>query len=1149
MSIKVAIHHRTSYQYDRAVSLSPHIFRLRPAPHCRTPILSYSLKINPEKHFLNWQQDPFGNYQARAVFPDQTKAFSFDVEVLAEIVVINPFDFFIEDYAEKFPFEYPEQLKKELAPYFEIAERGPLLQKFLGEVERSKDLRMIDFLVALNQQVWKSTTYLIRLEPGVRSCEETLSLKSGSCRDSAWLLVQALRHLGLASRFVSGYLIQLKADQKALDGPSGPEQDFTDLHAWAEVFVPGAGWIGLDATSGLFAGEGHIPLCCTPHPSSAAPVTGATDKCEVTFRYSNEVFRIHEDPRVTKPYNELQWKNIMQLGARIDEDMRQGDVRLTMGGEPTFVSADDMEAKEWNTLADGPQKRERGADLIRRLKNSFGPGGVIHKGQGKWYPGEPLPRWQYTAIWRKDSQPLWHNDALLHLENDETVFNINDASEFATTLSKFLQIPEAHVHPAYEDAFYFLWEESKVPANIDPYKANLDDSLERKKLAEILQNGLGKPVAYVIPLEWNFWNNRWLSCHWEFRGDKLILLPGNSSAGYRLPLKSLPHTSKTKVQRPVERSLFEELPDFMNFHDAVQSRFGIPVSSAPLPKEFTQSPYVMTEEPDEKNRSKKDKEPDTQEPQTLFDVYTIKTALCIEVREGKIHVFMPPLHFAEHYLDLLASIESAADNLNVKVVLEGYGPPHDNRLMKLSLAPDPGVLEVNIHPAQSWTELVGNYDILFEQARLARLGAEKFMLDGKHTGTGGGNHITLGGSTPSDSPLLRRPDLLQSLITYWQHHPGLSYLFSTQFVGPTSQAPRVDEGRPEILYELEIAFNQINEGGFVPFWKVDRIFRNLLIDITGNTHRAEFCIDKLYSPDSATGRLGLLELRGFDMPPGKEMCIVQLLLIRAIVARMWNDPYKEKLTRWGSELYDKFMLPHYVQQDLKEVASDLQQHGYAFDLEWLDPFFEFRFPLCGKLEIGDMLMEIRLGIEPWHVLGEESASGGTARFVDSSVERVEVKVKNFNNDRYIVTCHGTTIPLAATGVRGEFVAGVRYRAWSPPSALHPFAGTHVPLVFDVIDTWNQKSVGGCTYHVSHPGGRAYETFPVNAYEAEGRRISRFWNHGHTPGKFTVDAVGHAVRYLEKIENPLTFNKPIQAKVNAEYPRTLDLRQFSPPWKA
>ncbi|HTE31121.1 MAG TPA: transglutaminase family protein [Chryseolinea sp.] len=1144
MSIKIAIRHQTSYAYDRPVNLSPHTFRLRPAAHCRTPILSYSLKIKPEDHFINWQQDPFGNFLARVVFKEKTKVLEFEVEVIAEIIVINPFDFFIEEYAEQYPFQYTTQLKKELLPYFETAESGPLLTNLVNDLKpKLTKLRTIDLLVLLNQTVQSRVQYTIRLEPGVQTVEQTLNIQSGSCRDSGWLLVQLFRHLGLAARFVSGYLIQLKADTEALDGPSGTDHDFTDLHAWTEVFIPGAGWIGLDPTSGLFAGEGHIPLCCTPDPVSAAPVTGLTDPCEVTFDYKNEVFRIHEDPRVTKPYSEEQWATIIALGNKVDEDLEAGDVRLTMGGEPTFVSIDDMEGKEWNTTADGKHKRTLASQLVKKLKDSFGPGGLIHKGQGKWYPGERLPRWQYTAIWRNDNYPVWKNDALLDLEESASAYKIEDVHKLGLLLTKHLNIPAEHLHPAVEDALYFLWEEAKVPANIDPYKYNLNDSLERQKLAQVLSNGMTTPVGYVIPIEWNFWNERWLSCKWEFRNGRLALIPGNSSIGLRLPLKSLLYTSISKLQRSVERSPFEPLPRLDKIHERVQSRYQKPVTSSDIPREFYST---SQDDPDETDKTKERKRASTEEsvePETLFDVYTIKTALCLELREGKIYVFMPPLKYAEHYLDMLASVEAAVDKLKLKVVIEGYEPPRDNRLVKLGVTPDPGVIEVNIHPAKSWKELVKNYDILFEQARLSRLGSEKFMLDGKHTGTGGGNHITLGGVTPSDSPLLRRPSLLRSLITFWQHHPGLSYLFSSQFVGPTSQAPRVDEGRPEMLYELEIAFKEIPEDEEVPFWIVDRVFRNLLIDVTGNTHRAEFCIDKLYSPDSSTGRLGILELRAFDMPPNKQMCIVQLLLLRCLVARFWRNLYRPNLVRWGTQLYDKYMLPHYVQEDLKDVCQDLQQEGYPFQLSWLETFFEFRFPLYGKITVLGMELQLRMGIEPWHVLGEEATSGGTARFVDSSVERVEVKMINFNAARYMVTCQGVPVPLRETAVKGEFVAGVRYRAWSPPSALHPTLGKDVPLVFDIVDTWNSRSVGGCVYHVTHPGGRNYDTFPVNAFEAEGRRISRFWKEGHTQGPFTPTQPYFGIeRYLEKKEITKKFDPP-PIKVNPEYPNTLDLRQF------
>ena len=1146
MSIKIAIRHQMFYDYDRAVNLSPHTFRLKPAPHCRTPILSYSLKVKPENHFINWQQDPFGNMLARFVFPEKTTKLHFEVEIIADMIVINPFDFFVEKYADEYPFTYTDQLKKELLPYFEVTENGPLLQQWIKAIKLSKKKSINNFLVELNQQVWKNTQYTVRLEQGVQTCEQTLSLRSGSCRDSGWLLVQILRHLGLAARFASGYLIQLKADAKALDGPSGTEHDFTDLHAWAEVFIPGAGWIGLDPTSGLFAGEGHIPLCCTPDSVSAAPVTGLTDVCNVTFNFKNEVVRIHEDPRVTKPYTEEQWATIIGLGNKVDEDFQRGDIRLTMGGEPTFVSVDDMEAKEWNTAADGPQKRKLGADLIKRLKNVFAPKGYIHKGQGKWYPGEPLPRWQYSAYWRNDGQSIWKNDATLDIGDTESRNTIEDAKRLTQELTKYLNIPAEHIHPAKEDLIYFLWEENKVPVNVDPYKANLNDPLERQKLAELLTKGLGNDVGYVIPMEWNHWSNRWISCAWPFRNNHLILIPGNSPIGLRLPLKSLAYICEPKMQRKVERSTFEALPSLENFHAKVGLRYSLPITDQLLPKEFFQQPYPEEEEKEDTHNpptSTKHKKEEEEKFEPTFDVYTIKTALCIEVREGKIYFFMPPLTYVEHYLDLLASIEAAAEKLKLSVIIEGYEPPHDNRLTKLSLSPDPGVLEVNIHPAKTWKEIVNNYDILFEQARLSRLSTEKFNLDGKHTGTGGGNHITIGGITPSDSPLLRRPDLLRSLITYWQHHPGLSYLFSSSFVGPTSQAPRVDEGRQEILYELEIAFSQIDNKRDVPFWMVDRIFRNLLIDITGNTHRAEFCIDKLYSPDSSTGRLGILEFRGFDMPPNKQMCIVQLMLNRSIVAKYRQKPYQHKLTRWGTELYDKFMLPHYVQQDLAEVTHDLQEAGYSFQLEWLETFFEFRFPLYGKINVQDMELLVRMGIEPWHVLGEESSSAGTARFVDSSVERVEVKVRNFNHERYMITCNGIPVPLQTTLVKGEYVAGVRYRAWTPPSALHPTLGKDVPLIFDVVDTWNHRAIGGCTYHVAHPGGRSYDAFPVNSYEAEGRRISRFWTQGHTQGAFTPSENFSTVsRYLEPNTIPRNFDPP-PLKISPEYPRTLDLRQF------
>ncbi len=1169
MSIYVAINHKTVYNYDRQVTLSPHIFRLRPAPHCRTPIQAYSLRIEPEKHFINWQQDPFGNYQARVVFPERAGKLSVEVDVVVDLTPINPFEFFVDESAEHFPFSYSEQDAQDLSPYLSVDEAGPRLLAWIEGIDKS-EMPINDFLVALNHKLYQSIDYSVRMEPGVQSCEETMEKALGSCRDTGWLLVQILRHLGLAARFVSGYLVQLMADQEALDGPSGPAADFTDLHAWAEVYVPGAGWIGLDPTSGLFASEGHIPLACTPSPSSAAPVTGYTDECEVTFDFSNSVQRIFEDPRVTKPYTEAQWAAIQTMGDQVDEKLVTNDVRLTMGGEPTFVSIDDMDAAEWNISADGPQKRALAHTLVRRLHQAFGQGGMLHYGQGKWYPGERLPRWKLAAYWRTDGLPMWRDSALFAVENnsnqqalaatgnaktgtakegaakekhDVDSRTLDDACAFANRLADELGIDNTLVIPAFEDIFYFLWEEGKVPINLDPTEMNLEDPLERQQLAHLLEKGVGTPVGYVLPIAPTaptYDESGWKSSQWPLRRSQLFLIPGNSAMGLRLPLDSLPAQAETEREVAFERSPFDELaplPDYTAM--AASASSGSAVETGPTQKA-----------PEKNGTSPEQEKPAISATSASVGKTVVRTALCIEVREGRIYIFMPPLTYLERYLQLLATIEKTASALAMPIIIEGYEPPSDPRIQKILVTPDPGVIEVNVHPAGSWQELVENTETLYEEARQSRLGTEKFMLDGRHTGTGGGNHVTLGGPTAADSPFLRRPDLLRSLITYWQHHPGLSYLFAGMFVGPTSQAPRVDEGRDDRLYELEIAFSQIpDRDQSSPPWLVDRVLRNLLVDITGNTHRSEFCIDKLYSPDSASGRQGLGELRAFEMPPHAQMSLVQLLLVRTLVAWFWEKPYHKPLVRWGTELHDRFLLPHFVKADFHDIIAELNDAGYPFEMAWLDPFFEFRFPRYGTAQVQDITMEVRMAIEPWHVLGEESSSQGTARYVDSSVERIQLKVTGLTENRHVLTCNGKRLPLRSTGTHGEYVVGVRFQAWQPPSALHPTISVQAPLVFDIIDSWSSRSIGGCTYHVVHPGGHGFEDLPVNATVAETRRISRFWDYGHTPGGAPT---GSAVRHKTSATNidrsfidegsavGPTQIPPIKVN-NPEFPNTLDLR--------
>ncbi len=1117
--IRIALNHRSTYRYDQTVKLGPQVVRLRPAPHCRTPICSYSLRALPEKHFLNWQQDPHSNYLARFVFPNVTESFEIEVDLVAEMTVINPFNFFLEPSATQFPFQYDTDLAKDLKPFLRRIEAGPRLSLLLSTIDRSPRKTM-DFLVELNLRLHQDVEYLIRMEPGVQSPEKTLTLASGSCRDSAWLMVQVLRHLGLAARFVSGYLIQLKPDIESLDGPSGPAKDFTDLHAWAEVYLPGAGWIGLDPTSGLLAGEGHIPLACTPEPAAAAPITGTVGQCEVNFNHEMSLTRIHEDPRVTKPYTAEQWQRIESVGHQVDARLSAGDVRLTMGGEPTFVSIDDMEGDEWKTAAVGPTKRALAGHLIDRLRQRFAPGGLIHYGQGKWYPGESLPRWTLTCMWRSDGQPIWEDTDLLADPDREYGHTIEDAERFGIHFANRLQVNPNHLARAYEDTLYYLWKEQRLPVNADLADADLEDDEERARLTRVLETGVGAPVGCMLPLVHQWWNAgpRWLSGSWPVRSKHLFLIPGDSPMGLRLPIDSLPlglsADSSSAPFVPFEQT--SSLPDYTQLRQQFTWREqSVRRAEAPIQQQvlhYVGAGQAGLQEPIERD--------ELEAVPNHGDTGLVRTAMCLQPRDGKLHVFMPPVQRLEDYLELLTAVEETAKELHLPVIIEGYLPPPDYRLQYAKVSSDPGVIDVNIHPAHNWNELVATTSGLYEDARLSRLGTEKFDIDGTHTGTGGGNHVVMGAATPADSPFLRRPDLLRSLVGYWHNHPSLSYLFSGHFVGPTSQAPRVDEGRRDATYELQLAFEQIPTNRHCPPWLVDRVFRHLLVDITGNTHRAEFCIDKLYSPDSATGRLGLVEFRAFEMPPHWQMSLTQQLLLRALVARFWERPYNTGLVDWDTSIHDRWMLPHFVQQDFEDVIEETRCAGIPLEVSWFLPHFEFRFPLIGEMEQREIHVELRTAIEPWYVLGEEPAGSATARFVDSSVERLQVKVKGLSGPRHILACNGRRIPLHSTGTEGEFVAGVRYRAWQPPSCLHPTIGVDEPLVFDVLDTWMGRSVGGCKYHVGHPGGLNPESFPVNAYEAESRRAARFFRTEHTAGPIQIP---HDER-------------------NTAFPMTLDLRR-------
>ncbi|MEZ4402761.1 MAG: transglutaminase family protein [Kofleriaceae bacterium] len=1077
--MRLLVRHRSTYRYPRPAALGPQVIRLRPCDHVKVEVESYQLTVGPD-HQVHWQRDPHGNHVARLTtrVGQTVAALDVQVELALDVRAINPFDFLVDPRCRQVPFTYPPELAGELAAFRDRGDAayagGPATAAFLAALPVAGDV--VDLVVEINRQVAERVRYVVREEPGVWTPEETLRHGRGSCRDSAVLLVAALRARGLAARFVSGYLVQLSDEGMLPDQPRGLDRDVVDLHAWAEVFIPGAGWVGLDATSGLMAGEGHVALAATASPAAAAPIEGTSDVVADQVSFATSVTRLGHEPRPTAPYPDDVWEELLTAADRADAALAAAGLEVTSGGEPTFVARDEAGAAEWTSAALGPSKWRLGLRLVDELTARLAPGAAVLHRLGKQYPDEPLPRWSLDVCGRVDQVAVWPARAL-PVDGSAAA-----AARLAAALAGALAVP-ATAQPLFEDPWPLLAGEAALPIDrappaADPSTAALRDGASRARLARALDGGDDGEVGYVLPLARRADRTGWVTEAWTTRRARLFLLPGDAPAGLRLPLASLAPGAPPPVplvELGLDPRQLEAEPEVdddpraaaraqlrLDASDRARARLGLVAPPS--------APAVSS---------------------------GIRTALVVEARSGELWVFLPPVASFADWLALVAAVDQARVAAGVAIRLEGYPPPSDPELTRFAVTPDPGVLEVNLPPAiggRAHAELLAT---TFEAALAAGLTAEKYLLDGRLVGSGGGHHITIGGPTPARSPWFARPDLLASLVTACQHHPALSYLFTGMFIGATSQAPRVDEARPECLGDLELALARLGAGPTPP-WLVDALLRHYLCDATGSTHRTELSIDKLCDPGTPFGRQGLVELRAFEMPPHPRLAAAQVILVRALVAAFAQAPYHRPLVRWGAELHDRYLLPYFLAADLERVLAVLAERGVALPAAALAPFVELRCPLAGRFSADEVTVELRTALEPWPVLGQETTATGTARYVDSALERIEIRTHGLVPTRHAVTVNGVELPLWPTSTAGVHVAGVRFRAWCPPHGRLPHLGVHHPLAVALIDRTDRRALAAGTYHVWHPEGRAFATPPLTRFEATARRSQRFTRDGLPP---------------------------------------------------
>jgi uncharacterized protein (DUF2126 family) len=510
----------------------------------------------------------------------------------------------------------------------------------------------------------------------------------------------------------------------------------------------------------------------------------------------------------------------------------------------------------------------------------------------------------------------------------------------------------------------------------------------------------------------------------------------------------------------------------------------------------------------------------------------LRRALTAEIRAGTLTIFVPPLLLAA-YLELIAKIEETVTALNLRdIVLAGYAPPPEPTLPTLGLASDPGVLEINLTPSATWADYDAQLAQLYAAAAACGLCARKLQFNGRETGTGGGAHLVFGGPAGLLSPFFAFPALLPSVIRYWQHHPALSYAFTGAYMGPSSQAPRIDESTFEALYELEIACAGAESLGTPQNLALfDLLFRDLLMDRSGNTHRAEISVDKLWNPFAPNGRLGLVEFRAFETHPAPAVQSVTALFVRAILARLAADPFNAPFVRWAGELHDRFFLPAFVWEDLAIICADLRNHGIAFDAEWLRAPWEFRFPKLGefalpvsnlKSEISNPTLVFRQALEAWPLLGESPNAGTVARTVDSSLDRIEARISEAKFlEGGLLLANGLPCAFRATA-GGAAACGIRYRAFYLSPSLQPHVPVHAPLLLEWVDRTTLTVVAAARWHVWNPANSAYAAAPADVTLAAARRAERWEYWPHTIGQ---------PRFVPKIDFP------------PEGRHTLDLRRY------